>query len=140
MNAEENLGKAKKNEGKNSINYIDTMKWDKYIELSKLGDDIYNEIQRGKLSKGFPYFLQNLGNKFNREITQGTVISGTNVQSGNSILVPDPLLTYYIRRNYNSRDSNEAENLIKTLLADNDAKWKYMNFISSYIVIKVRKN
>jgi CRISPR-associated protein Csm1 len=142
INAEKNLDLAKQEPNKNSIHYIDTMGWKTFIELSEFGNRLSEKINEKKLSKGFPYFLNGLGNHFNRKIIKGTVIS-SNINSKNSVLIPDPLVNYYIKRNYrknNAQDIMERDSLISEILADNDEKWKYMNFLSSYVVINLRNN
>ena len=144
INAEKNLDLAKLEPNKNSIHYIDTMEWKTFIELSEFGDKLSEKIEGEKLSKGFPYFLNNLGLHCNGKIIQGTVIS-THINSKNSVLIPDPLVNYYIKRNYsvrknNKQDEKERDNLILEILDGKNAKWKYMNFLSSYVVINLRNS
>ena len=144
INAEKNLDLAKQETGKNSLHYIDTMKWQTFVDLSKFGDKLTEIIKEKKLSKGFPYLLNNLGQHYPKKIIKGTVIS-TIINSTNSALIPDPLVNYYIKRNYpvknnNSQDIAERDSLIRETLADGDSKWKYMNFLSSYVVINLRNS
>lgn len=144
INADKSLEMAKQQENKNSIHYIDTMHWDTFLELSNFGDNLVKKINNKKLSKGFPYFLNNLGQHYNKKISNGTVIS-SNINTANSILIPDPLVHYYIKRNYviknnNPNDIKERDALINDLLANGDAKWKHMNFLSSYVVINLRNS
>ena len=144
INAEKNLELAKQQRNKNSIHYIDTMQWGTFSELTEFADKLTKKISDKKLSKGFPYFLNNLGQHYNRKIAAGTVIS-TNINTTNCVLIPDPLVSYYIKRNYqvrknNPEDISERNTLITDLLADGDKKWTYMNFLSSYVVIKLRNS
>lgn len=147
--AEENLGEAKSG-NKNKINFFDIMPWNIYKELTNLGDEIYKKISNNNLSKGFPYFLYNLGNMYNKGISKGTVITSSTGYGNKSIVIPDPLLYYYITRNYNVDNLHkyEVDEFIELLLPGfkgikksklgNDEIWKNMNFLSSYVVIKLR--
>jgi CRISPR-associated protein Csm1 len=132
-NADISVERAKKG-GKNRIDFINTMDWNKFLESMELGDTIYSIIKENKLSKGFPYFLFNLGKQYNKKFKKGAEIS-----------IPDPMVEYYINRNYRSRDESEKKTLICKLLQydDNYKYYKYwgnMDFLTSYIVIKGRGN
>ncbi|BAB59253.1 hypothetical protein [Thermoplasma volcanium GSS1] len=142
--AEENLKKAKENRTeKNSIRIFDTtMGWDTYDKMNEIGEYIYKkaynneEPNKNKLGKGFPYFLNNLGKAYNKRIEKGTEITDK-IASG-SVTIPCPMLYYYISRNYKSKDENEKKELINRLCEKDYENWKYMNYLSSYIVIKIR--
>ena len=145
-NAEKNLNTAKKATDretkivKNSINMFDTtMGWGIYSKMNKIGVDIYEIIENYHLGKGFPYFLYSLGKSYNKSIKKGTII--TDDISRGCVTIPDPMLYYYVNRNYRADNKNathEKNVLMEKLCENNDENWRYMNYLSSYIVIKIR--
>ena len=141
INTDENLEKSKE-AGKNRITFVNTMEWNRYKDLNGLGDFIYSKIKENNISKGFPYFLYNLGSLYNRKIQKGTSIEAMpGKNSYKSVVIPDPMVYYYINRNYSKKRGDTSDGkteLINRLLERNDDNWKYMDFLSSYIVIKMR--
>ncbi|MGC9123803.1 MAG: type III-A CRISPR-associated protein Cas10/Csm1 [Thermoplasmata archaeon] len=130
--AEEELKRSKVGE-KNSITVFDnTMKWghmvddefERYIDLS---EKITKSIKNNSVAKRFNYFLLELSKYTpNRRINSRSIVR---------VMIPDPYLSYYLKRNWKSEDYAERDKLMDDILKNFD----HISFSAIYSILKLRK-
>jgi CRISPR-associated protein Csm1 len=129
--AEEELNRSKLND-KNRITIFDnTMKWghmsnDEFEIYMDLSEKITQAIKDRKVSKRFNYFLLELS-----RYSPNTKIHHRSIKK---VMIPDPYLSYYLKRNWNGDDS-ERDNLMVSILNNFD----HVSFSSIYSILKLRK-
>ena len=133
--AEEELKKSKGNIEKNSITLAEnTMKWEEFKKMKKKSIElIYDNIDNKKFGKNFPYYLM--------KVQEYSIDNPGKVKRGRFYNVPDPLISYYVARNYESINKSERSKIeiekIISELTDKDFL-KNIKFISFYSILKMR--
>lgn len=136
---EEELRKSKRENAfgiqKNAVTIAGTtMGWDEFSEMKEKSIQlIYENIENEHIGNNFPYFLMN--------VQESSIYQPRPLTKKRAYNVPDPMISYYIARNFKAGDQRGRESDMKKNLIVNLTDRNFLEkikFASFYSILKMR--